>query len=80
MLRTSTCDKFPTEPNKSAVSKQHVGVNFLKSILPDLSEKSGSGVRYTNQSLHTTAITRMLVEYWRKLLLTLQVIRVLKQL
>ena len=50
-------DKFPNEPNKSAVSKQRVGVNFLKSMLPDLSEISGSGVRYTNHSLRATAIT-----------------------
>ena len=28
-------------------------------MLPDLSDKSGSGVRYTNHSLRATAITRM---------------------
>lgn len=52
-------DKFPTEPNKSVVSKQRVGVNLLKSMLPDISEKSEVGVRYTNHSLRATAITRM---------------------
>ena len=50
-------DKFPTEPNKSAVSKQRVGINLLKSMLPDISEKSGVGVRYTNHSLRATAVT-----------------------
>ena len=34
-------------------------MNFLKSMLPGLSEKSGSGVRYTNHSLRDTAITRL---------------------
>ena len=52
-------DKFPTEPNKCAVTKQRVGVNMLKSMLSELSEKSGIDVRYTNHSLRATAITRM---------------------
>ena len=49
-------DKFPSE---SAVTKQRVGVNVLKSILPEICEKSGIGVHYTNHSLRATAITRM---------------------
>ena len=52
-------DKFPTEPNTIVVTKQRVGVNLLKRMLPDLSEKSGIGVRYTNHSLRATAITQM---------------------
>ena len=52
-------DKFPSDTKKCAVTKQRVGVNILKGILPELSEKSGVGVHYTNHSLRATAITRM---------------------
>ena len=52
-------DKFHAELSKSCVTKQRVGVNVLKNILPELSEKSGVGVHYTNHSLRATAITRM---------------------
>ena len=34
-------------------------MNVLKNTLPDLCEKSGIGVRYTNHSLRATAIRRM---------------------
>ena len=44
---------------KCAVTKQRVGINVLKSILSELSEKSGVGVHYTNHSLRAIAITRM---------------------
>ena len=52
-------EKFPSGSKKCAVTKQRVGVNVLKGILPELSEKSGIGVHYTNHSLRATAITRM---------------------
>ena len=52
-------EKFPADPLKSCVSNQRVGVNVLKRIVPELSEKSGVGKRYTNHSLRATAITRM---------------------
>ena len=52
-------NEFPSEPNKSCFVNQRVGVNWLRNILPDLSQKSGCGVRYTNHSLRATAITRM---------------------
>ena len=52
-------DKFHAELSKSCVTKQRVGVNVLKNILPELPEKSGVGVHYTNHSLRATAITRM---------------------
>ena len=38
---------------------QQVGVNTLKSMLPELSRKSGNGMHYTNHSLRATSITRM---------------------
>ena len=52
-------EKFPSGPNKCAVTKQRVGINVLKGIVPELSEKSGVGVHYTNHSLRATAITLM---------------------
>ena len=47
---------------KSCMTKQRMGTNILKNMLPELSEKSGIGVRYTNHSLRATAITRMFNE------------------
>ena len=52
-------NEFSSEPNKSCFVNQRVGVNWLRNILPELSQKSGCGVRYTNHSLRATAITRM---------------------
>ena len=52
-------DSFPSDPCKSCVRKQRIGVNSLKNMLPELSRKCGVGVRYTNHSLRATAITRM---------------------
>ena len=48
-------DKFPSHMTKCAVTKQRVGVNILKGILSELSEKSGVGVHYTNHSLRAMA-------------------------
>ena len=58
-LYTRTFQSFPTDPTTRCTTKQRVGVNVLKNMLPDLCEKSGIGVRYTNHSLQATAITRM---------------------
>ena len=52
-------EKFPADPTVSCLINQRVGINQLKKMLPELSEKSGIGVRYTNHSLRATAITRM---------------------
>jgi len=52
-------EKFPGDLKKSGITNQRVGVNLLKNILPELSEKSSVGVHYTNHSLRATAITRM---------------------
>ena len=54
-----TLDNFPADPTKSCFTKQRIGTNILKNMLPELSEKSGVGMRYTNHSLRATAITRM---------------------
>ena len=52
-------EKFPADPTVSCFINQRVGINQLKKMLPELSEKTGIGVRYTNHSLRATAITRM---------------------
>lgn len=39
--------------------KSRVGVNKLKSIIPEISAESGLCVHYTNHSLRATAVTRM---------------------
>jgi len=43
----------------SAFTKQRVCINTLKSFFPVISKISGIPVKYTNHSLHATAITRM---------------------
>ena len=50
-------EKSRSGSKKCAVTKQRVGINVLKSILSELSEKSGVGVHYTNHSLRATAKT-----------------------
>ena len=52
-------DFFPSDPAKTCVRKQRVGINTLKNMLPELSRKCGTDVRCTNHSLRATAITRM---------------------
>ena len=52
-----TLNEFPSDPNKYCFVNQRVGVNWLRNILPELSQKSGCGVRYTNHSLSAVAIT-----------------------
>ena len=43
---------------KCSFSKQQLGVNTLKQIVPDIC-KSGCGAKYSNHSLRATAITHM---------------------
>ena len=52
-------EKFCEEQAGSTFTRQRVGVNMLKTVLPLLSKESGIEVRYTNHSLRATAITRM---------------------
>ena len=52
-------DKVPDEESKPWYTKQRVGQNKLKEMLPSLSVDSGCSVRYTNHSLRATAATRM---------------------
>ena len=52
-------DKTLSNPSVSSFTNQRVGINVLKNVLPELSEKSGIQVRHTNHSLQATAITRM---------------------
>ena len=52
--------KFPSGTKKVCFSKQKVGVNTLRQIVPDiLCRLSGCSAKYTNHSLRATAITRM---------------------
>ena len=52
-------ERAPEDPLKPWYAKVKVGVNTLKGFLPEISEKAGIGVRYTNHSLRATAVTRM---------------------
>ena len=52
-LRPLDCS--PANPKNPWYCKVRVGINTLKKFLPELSEKSGIGVRYTNHSLRATA-------------------------
>ncbi len=48
----------PADEPKPWSTKQRVGINPLKEIIPTIAR--ASGVRYTNHSLRATAVTRML--------------------
>ena len=50
---------FGADPTKRCATKQRVGINLLKNIVPELCAQSGIEVYYTNHSLRATAITRM---------------------
>ena len=52
-------EEFREEQAGPVFTRQRVGINTLKNVLPVLSKESGIGVRYTNHSLRATAITRM---------------------
>ena len=52
-------EEFRDEQASPVFTRQRVGVNTLKNVLPSLSKESGIGVHYTNHSLRATAITRM---------------------
>ena len=44
---------------KKSFSKQRVGINTLRQIVPEICKKSECGAMYTNHSLRATSITRM---------------------
>ena len=52
-------EKPPVGMSKPWYTKQRVGVNKLKEMLPSLSVESKCETKYTNHSLHATAATRM---------------------
>lgn len=52
-------DKIPDSPTKPWYTKQRVGYNTLKGIIPKLFASSGLEGLYTNHSLRATSITRM---------------------
>ena len=52
-------EKFPADPTVSCFINKRVRINQLTKMLPELSEKSEIGVRYTNHSFQATAITHM---------------------
>ena len=51
-------DKVPSG-NRPWYCKSRVGINKLKTFMPDIAAESGLGVHYTNHSLRATAVTRM---------------------
>ena len=52
-------ENFPSDLTVGCFINQRVEIDQLKKMLPELSEKAGIGIRYTNHSLCTTTITRM---------------------
>ena len=50
---------IPADDSKPWYCRMRVGVNTLKNFLPEISEKAGISVRYTNHSLRATAVSRM---------------------
>ena len=52
-------EKIPKECGKPWYTGQRVGINTLKSFLPQLSMEAGCDVKYTNHSLRATSTTRM---------------------
>jgi len=52
-------ETIPNDVSKPWYTKQRVGVNKLKEILPRLSLESKCEVKYTNHSLRATSATRM---------------------
>jgi len=51
-------EKVPSS-NKPWYCKSRVGVNKLKTFIPEISAEAGLNVNYTNHSLRATAVTRM---------------------
>ena len=52
-------DKRPVSESGSWYTKQRVGVNNFKKILPSISAVSMCSTKYTNHSLRATSVTRM---------------------
>ena len=51
-------DKVPSG-NRPWYYKSRVGINKLKTFMPDIAAEPGLGVHYTNHSLRATAVMRM---------------------
>ena len=51
-------DKVPNG-SRPWYCKSRVGINKLKTFMPEIAAESGLGVHYTNHSLRATAVTRM---------------------
>ena len=49
----------PSDPSKSWYTKQRVGINTIKGMIPKIFEKAGLQEKYSNHSLRATSITRM---------------------
>ena len=49
----------PKDPSKPWYTKQRVGINTIKGMIPKIFEKAGLQDKYSNHSLHATSITRM---------------------
>ena len=56
-------EKFPTDPTVRCFINQRVGINQLKKMLPELSEKAGIGIRYIDHSHHATATMHSYVQW-----------------
>lgn len=52
-------EKCPLEDEAAWYINVPVGINTLQSILPNMSAKAGTSVRYTNHSLRATSATRL---------------------
>ena len=52
-------ESLPVDESKPWYTKQQVGVNKLKEVMPMLSKEAGCKLRYTNHSLRATVVTRM---------------------
>ena len=57
-------DFFPSDPAKTCVRKQRVGINTLKNMLPELSRKCGIDVRYIYQSFPSCNCYYLYVPQW----------------
>ena len=51
-------ETFPSDPNKFCVTNQRVGINMIKSILSELSEKAGLDMHYTVQITSNLILAR----------------------
>ena len=50
---------IPSDASKPWYTKQLVGINTIKGMIPNIFEKAGLQNKYSNHSLCATSITRM---------------------